>query len=295
MAGPLSVPLNALRATEIVARRGALAPAADELGVTIGAVSQHLRRAEERLGVSLFARTPHGLVPTAALQAALPRLSAGFSALGEAVDTLAPVENNVLTLTVASVFASRWLVWRLGQFAAIHPEIELRLVVTGSVIDLHRPDIDCAIRYGKGAWPGARSERLGGSRYRPVAAPALAKTLRTPADLGRVPVIEDRATMLSWAAWFAAAGAVMPVLSGPSFDDPALAFDAAASGQGVLLAVDLMSVDALRHGRLVRPFATVVDNWLGYWFVTPENRHRPSKVLAFRDWLGAEMEKCEEG
>ena len=73
MANPFPIPLNALRAIEIVARRGALAAAAEELGVTIGAVSQHVRRAEERLGLDLFERSPHGLVPTPALRSALPQ------------------------------------------------------------------------------------------------------------------------------------------------------------------------------------------------------------------------------
>lgn len=74
MASPFPIPLNAVRAIEIVARRGALAPAAEELGVTPGAVeSQHLRRAGERLGHELFERTPQGLRPTPALRQILPQ------------------------------------------------------------------------------------------------------------------------------------------------------------------------------------------------------------------------------
>ena len=107
MPSPFPIPLNAIRAIEIVARRGALAPAAEELGVTPGAVSQHLRRAEERLGLELFERTPQGLRPTAVLRQILPQLSGGFAALAEAVSGLRPGNENVLTLTVGSVFASR--------------------------------------------------------------------------------------------------------------------------------------------------------------------------------------------
>ena len=88
MTSPFPIPLNAIRAIEIVARRGALAPAAEELGVTPGAVSQHLRRAEERLGIELFERTPQGLRPTDALRAVLPQLTAGFNALAEGVANL---------------------------------------------------------------------------------------------------------------------------------------------------------------------------------------------------------------
>ena len=90
MPSPFFIPLNALRAIEIVARRGALSPAAEELGVTPGAVSQHIRRAEERLGIQLFERTPRGLVPTPELADQLPRLTEGFDHLATGLAGLRP-------------------------------------------------------------------------------------------------------------------------------------------------------------------------------------------------------------
>src|SRR5690606_7254049 len=117
MAGAFPIPLNAVRAIEIVARRGALAPAADELGVTPGAVSQHIRRAEQRLGLELFERTAQGLRPTPELRAVLPQLSAGFAALTDALAELRGGGSNVLVVTTGSVFASRWLIWRVARFS----------------------------------------------------------------------------------------------------------------------------------------------------------------------------------
>lgn len=288
MSTPFPIPLNAIRAIEIVARRGALAPAAEELGVTVGAVSQHIRRAEERLGIALFERTPQGLRATAQLRAVLPQLSGGFQSLADAMAALTPRHDNRLTLTVGAVFASRWLVWRLGRFTAAHPEIEVRLVVSAAMVDFRISDIDCGIRYGTGPWEGVAATRIGGETYRPVAAPALAARLSTPADLAKVPVIHDLTTMLSWEAWFAASGHTPPQLSGPSLTDPALAFDAAVSGQGVLLTVDMMAMDAVRDGRLVWPFETSVRSEQGYWFVTPAGRRDSRPVRLFREWLAAE-------
>jgi len=297
MASPFPIPLNALRAIEVVARRGSLAPAAEELGVTLGAVSQHLRRAEERLGIELFERTAQGLRPTPALRQALPQLSAGFSTLADALGGLSGGDENVLTLTTGNVFASRWLVWRLGRFSSRHPDIELRLVVTGRNIDLAHSDIDCAVRFGRGRWDGVSAEPMGGNAYRPVAAPELAARLKQPADLAELPVIRDTTTMLSWADWFKAAGiATPPTLRGPTFDDPSLAFDAAAAGQAVLLAVDQMSADSISDGRLVRPFDIAVDSGdLGYWFVTVAGRREPRKVRLFREWMRAEMPASRDG
>lgn len=296
MPGQIPVPLNALRAIEIVARRGALAPAADELGVTPGAVSQHINRAEARLGVNLFERTPRGLQPTPALAAVLPRLSAGFADLEDAVRGLRRNGDSVLTVTVASVFASRWLVWRVGRFAEANRGIELRLVVSNDTVDLRHSDIDCGVRFGGGHWPGVSAERIGGEWYRPVAAPALAARLHRPEDLTSVPVINDTATMLSWRAWWRAAGmAEPPATSGPTFDDPALAFDAAIAGQGVLLAVDMMSADAVSDGRLVRPFPVAAGSGVGYWLVTPPSGQPPARVRAFRDWLRHEVPASANG
>lgn len=295
MPSPFPIPLNAIRAIEIVARRGALAPAAEELGVTPGAVSQHLRRAEERLGLELFERTPQGLRPTPALRQILPQLSAGFTALADAVGALKPGNENVLTLTVGSVFASRWLIWRIAKFNKLHPEIEVRLVVTGTMIDLSHSDIDVGIRFGRGNWRGVTSELVGGSSYGPVAAPELAARLSSPADLVGVPVINDTSSMLPWDDWFAAVGIAPPPLSGPTLDDPALAFDAAISGQGVLMTVDMMSADAVSDGRLVRPFAAAVESQLGYWLIVAEGRREPKKVRLFREWLRAEVPDSVDG
>ncbi len=290
MASPFPIPLNAIRAIEIVARRGALAPAAEELGVTPGAVSQHIRRAEERLGLTLFERTPQGLKPTPPLKAVMPELTAGFSSLGDALLSLKGSQEGVLVLTTGSVFASRWLIWRVGKFTALNPGVELRLVITGSILDLQRPDVDCAIRYGRGDWPGVKAVPIGGTAFQPVCAPAVAAKLRSPQDLTKVPVIRDLTTMLSWDAWWKRVGfEVPPETHGPTFSDPALAFDAAISDQGVLMAVDMMSADAVSDGRLVRPFDAPVETDVQYWLVTAQGRRESHKFRKFREWLATEV------
>ena len=296
MSNPFPIPLNALRAIEIVARRGALAPAAEELGVTVGAVSQHLRRAEDRLGMQLFARTPQGLKPLPALAQVLPQLSAGFSALQEGLAELTGAHEGVLNVTVGSVFASRWLIWRVHKFSARHRGLEVRLTVTADMLDLSRPDLDCGIRYGEGDWPGVTATLIGGQEYQPVCAPQLLDRLRRPADLPEAPVIEDRTSMLDWPAWLEAAGLDPAAkLAGPVYSDASLAFDAAISGQGVLLAADMMSADAVSDGRLARPFALPVRGRGGYFLATARGRREPRKLALFRDWLAEEVPASRRG
>ena len=290
MVNPFPIPLNALRAIEIVARRGALAPAAEELGVTIGAVSQHLRRAEDRLGMELFARTPQGIKPLPALMQVLPQLTGGFTQLQDGLASLTGAHEGVLNVTVGSVFASRWLIWRVNKFSALYPGLEVRLTVTGAMLDLSRPDIDCGVRYGDGTWPGVDVSLIGGQEYQPVCSPLIRDRVKSPADLADVPVIADQTSMLDWPVWLKKAGLdpAMP-LNGPVYSDASLAFDAAISGQGILLAADMMTADAVSDGRLIRPFDLPVTGKRGYFLATAKGRREPKKLGFFRDWLAAEV------
>jgi DNA-binding transcriptional LysR family regulator len=295
MPSPFPIPLNALRAIEIVARRGALAPAAEELGVSIGAVSQHLRRAEERLGFELFERTANGLRPLPVLQNVLPQLSSGFTALADGLKALTATDDNVLNVTVGSVFASRWLIWRVHKFTAL-TGIEVRLTVTGAMLDLDRSDIDCGIRFGLGAWDGVEAQLIGGREYQPVCSPELLERHTSLDDLSALPVIADKTSMLDWPLWLEHAGLDPTVrLSGPTYSDASLAFDAAISGQGMLLAADMMSADAVSDGRLVRPFALSVTGPSGYFLATAKGRRPPRKLTTFRDWLNTEVPLSSDG
>lgn len=296
MSNVFPIPLNALRAIEIVARRGALAPAAEELGVTVGAVSQHLRRAEERLGVELFDRTPQGLRPLPVLTQVLPQLSAGFNALQDGIAGLVGTQEGVINVTVGSVFASRWLIWRVHKFNRAYPGLELRLDVSSAMRDLARPDIDCGIRYGSGDWPGVDSSLIGGEHFQPVCAPELLRRFGPRPDLAKTPVIADQTSMLDWPVWLASAGLDGGMkLSGPVYSDASLAFDAAISGQGILLAADMMSADAVSDGRLVRPFEQPVRGPRGYYLATARGQREPRKVQKFRDWLAREVPDSVHG
>src|SRR3954469_25844742 len=175
---PLSrIPLNALRAIDAVLRAGTLAKAAADLGVTAGAVSQQIPKAEGILGIALFDRTAAGLAPTATGEAMRPFLAAGFRSLNEAVAAASDGNERVLTITSAPAFTSRWLIPRLGRFAQRHPSIEIRFVATAELLDLSRGGIDLAIRLGRGDWSGLSAEKLMDQAMFPICTPRLARNL----------------------------------------------------------------------------------------------------------------------
>ena len=106
------VHLNGLRAVEAVARLGSLQAAAEELGVSIGAVSQQVIKTEQQLGRTLFERTSRGMVPVETAAEILSRLSDGMRHLSSAVTLAKRSDDRLLTISVAPVFAARWLVHR---------------------------------------------------------------------------------------------------------------------------------------------------------------------------------------
>lgn len=290
------VHLNGLRALEAVGRLGSLQAAAEELGVTVGAVSQQVIRAEEQLGRAIFDRTNRGLTQTAFGTPFLARLSAGFGQISEAVATTRRRDDAILTISVAPIFASRWLIHRIDRFAAAHPDISLRIEATTTLVDLARSDVDLGIRVGPGTWPDVRAEFLIPQVMFPVCAPALAEKIRTPADLATQPAVIDGNDQFTWERWLKAAGLDIPAPKARHvFSDASLCLDAALAGQGVLLAWPVLASWALKEGRLVAPFPLRVETGNGYYFVTTPGVPEPRKVSLFKRWLRAAIVEDEDG
>ncbi len=147
------VHLNGLRAVEVAGRLGTLAMAAEELGVSIGAVSQQILKTEQQLGRTLFMRTPRGLVPTPFGTQILAYLERGFRELSQGVALAQEPNRNLLTVSVAPVFAAKWLVPRLHSFQRAHPDLHVRIDSSIELVDLDHSDVDLAIRVGPGTWP----------------------------------------------------------------------------------------------------------------------------------------------
>jgi DNA-binding transcriptional LysR family regulator len=297
MANPLNrLPLQSLRAVEAVARLGSLARAAEDMGVTPGAVSQQVIRAERILGRPLFDRTPGGMVPAAAAAEVLSLLRRGFADLSAAVARAAPPGEDCLTVSMAPVLASRWLIWRLPRFRAAHPEIRVRLDAELALVEPAWGEVDLCIRVGRGNWPGVRAERLAAQVIFPVCAPDLLPRLRDHADLARVPVIRETKADFGWEDWLGPEGRrdVVPG-DGPLFSDAQLCLDAAISGEGVFLSFESLAADPLAMGRLAEPFRGRHATGNAYWIVTPAEGPVRRHVRAFADWLRAEFQAAGLG
>lgn len=291
-------PLNALRAFEAAARHLSFTKAAAELNVTPAAISHQVKSLEGYFGVALFRRLTRALLLTPAGQSVLPRLRDGFDMLAEACERLRSAESRrVLTVSVAPSLAARWLVTRLEGFRAAHPDIDIRLDANERLVDFARDDVDLAIRYGGGHYPGLHVEGLFRADAFPVCSPALLdgpKPLRRPADLARFRLLHvdwktSGDTWPTWAMWLKAAGVQgVDTERGPRFTDAHLAVQTAIDGHGVVLASEVLVADDLAEGRLVRPFETSAASDFGYYIVCPPELAETEKCGAFAAWLRAE-------
>jgi DNA-binding transcriptional LysR family regulator len=285
-----TVHLNGLRALEAVGRLGSLQAAADELGVSIGAVSQQVIKTEGQLGHAIFERTGKGLVATEIGRPILARLTDGVQKLSEAVALAHRRDNNCLTISVAPVFASRWLVRRFDNFAREHPEIVLRIDATMQLIDPAISDVDLGIRVGDGHWTDVQSELLLEQQVFPVCTPELAIGLTKPADVLRLPAVIDSRAMFTWNVWLRAAGLEgSPVNERHVFNDASLCLDAVLAGQGVMLAWQTLTSDVIADGRLVAPSGIRAKTGYGHYFITAKGARESRKVQIFKAWLRREL------
>jgi LysR family glycine cleavage system transcriptional activator len=296
-------PLNSLRAFEAAARHLNFSRAADELSVTPGAVSQQIQNLEDYVGAPLFKRTPKGLLLTDAAQTALPALREAFDRLAEAASLLtAAVDGRRLTITAAPSFAAKWLVPRLGAFEQKHPQVDVWLSAGLELVDLAAGEVDVAIRYGAGRYPGLEIKRLMSETVIPVISPGLlAETpLDTPDDLKRHILLHDGSpdpddSCPDWSMWLAARGLRgVDGMRGPRFNQSSLVIEAAVNGRGVALAKRTIAQADLDAGRLIAPLqiATAVD--FAYYLVHPKAKGRLPQVKAFIGWIEAEAVAHEE-
>lgn len=280
-------PLNALRAFESAARHLSFTRAATELHVTQAAVSQQVKGLEAYLGMALFRRGHRQLLLTDIGQVYARQVRQSFDMLRDATSR-ARLESggSDLTLSVTPSFAHKWLLPRLGRFAERHPSVVLRLHTGFEVMPLGQGTtaVQCAVRQGRGPYPGLFACALCDEEVFPVCAPALAGRLRSPADLAAVTVIRDEG--VPWLDWLLAAGLRASVIGkGPGFLDSSMALQAAIDGRGVTLGRTSLVTDDLAAGRLVEPFRLRLPFDLKHWFVCPPGHQTHEPVRAVYEWL----------
>jgi LysR family transcriptional regulator, glycine cleavage system transcriptional activator len=284
--------LNGLRAFEAAARHLSFTLAASELNVTQTAISHQIRRLEEELGIRLFVRQNRALALTAEARDYLPGVRAAFNDLRLATDRLLRKDDDkVLTVSTLASLAAKWLLPRLTDFQEHHPGIDVRITTSTSLVDFQRDNVDAAIRYGRGQWPGLRADWLMADELFPVCSPSLLrgdKPLRCPEDLKSHMLLHtSNANSDDWRLWLTAAGLPADIARQPgiTFDMIFMTIQAAIDGIGVAMGRTSYVRDDITKGRLVVPFKIALPADAGFYLVSPEGRREAPKLAAFRQWM----------
>jgi len=280
-------PLQALQAFEAAARHQSYSRAAEELALTHGAISHQIAALEVRVGTKLFRRQRNSKLLTDAGRMLLANVRQGLMLLERAFDVRPPTERRVaLTLSTLPSLARCWLLPRLSQFQRAHPDIDLLVDPSGALVDLQYDAVDIAIRYGGGSWPGVQQVLMMDDELFPVCSPRYrdGQLPPTPSDLVDCALLHN--PWQPWEPWLHAAGlSLRETARGVSYTDSALLLDAAADGQGVVLARRALAARDLAQGRLVRLFDIAIPDSNRYYLLWRHDHPRLNDVLRLRDWL----------
>ena len=232
--------LNGLRAFEAAARHLSFTRAAAELNVTQTAISHQIRRLEEQLGMPLFVRRNRALELTREAEDYLPAVRAAFEDLRRATERLRrPEREGLLTVSTTASLAAKWLVTRVAAFQDANPGIEVRITTSSHLVDFRREEVDMAVRYGRGNWPGLRAEWLMAEDMFPVCSPALLRReAAAQAGGSRQPHAAARHGVARGLAALAdrrRPAGLARARRGLSFDQSFMAIQAAVEGLGVAL------------------------------------------------------------
>ena len=289
--------LNGLRAFEAAARHLSFTNAASELNVTQTAISHQIKRLEDELGLKLFVRQNRALALTPQGHDYLPGVRAAFNDLRLATDRLKRRDNDhVLTVSTLASMASKWLLPRISAFQKAHPDIDVRITTSTSMVDFKSGDVDAAIRYGRGQWPGLRADWLTADDLFPVCSPALRsgkKALLKPQDLADYTLLHSSGGYDDdWRLWLTAAGLPADISKQPglTFDMIFMTLQAAIDGLGVAIGRTTYVEGDLAKGRLVVPFKIRLPADAGFYLVSPEAASDAPKLVAFREWLLASVQ-----
>jgi LysR family glycine cleavage system transcriptional activator len=286
--------LQALACFDAAARHESYTRAAQELALTQSAVSRQIGALEDYLGLALFRRTRHGVALTPEGADYARQIAPRLQALER--DTLDAMSRQgaagSISLAAVPTFATRWLMPRLPQLAATHPELLVHIETRTRPFLFTDTDFDAALYSGTAEqvsnWAGTRATLLIEEEVVPVCAPALlgARKRLQPRDLAGLPLLQQSTRPEAWRQWFEtmdveASGA----LSGPRYELYSMTAAAAAQGLGLALVPRLLIEPELARGELVVACPRPLRSGRCYWLVLPDRGEPRPALQAFVSWL----------
>lgn len=291
-----SPPMRAIQAFEAFGRLGSVTAAADELGVSPGAVSQQIRKAEDELGASLLERRGRTVTMTSLGRRYHAAISDGFDRIREAGNMLDRARSeSALTVSCLPSLASKWLAPQLFDWQAHNVGATVRLIGAEPEVRFGEDQVDFRVSYGAKMREYDHYAALFTDWVVPACSPALLerRPLRQPADILECPLLgiewaSDHRSPPTWAEWAASLGISYRRTSGEmAFSLSSAAIDAAINGRGFVLAQMSMAGDDIASGRLVVPFDVPLRLPDPYFLAWDRSALQKPHGAALRAWIVA--------
>lgn len=255
--------MRALQVFESFGRLGTATAAAAELGVTVGAVSQQLRKVEGELGLRLVQRKGKSIALTVRGQQYHIDIKSGFDQLRVAQSKLERVrKDQVLSISCLPSLASKWIGAQLFDWQTQHPKARILLVGSDPEPQFGTDDLDFRVSYGDLITRFDHRIELFTDWVVPACSPALLArfALERASDILNAPLLgiewaREQGQAPGWADWAAHIGAPRRKITREvAFSMSSAAIDAAINGRGFVLAQLSMAAEDIAAGRLVVPF-----------------------------------------
>lgn len=279
--------LAALRAFEAAARCQSFSKAARELNVTHAAIAHHVRSLEAEFSENLIVRQGRGVAVTPTGLQLAESLQSGFSIIANGVEKLrSQSEDRPLNISVTPAFATNWLMPRIGEFWAKHPEVSLNINPSISLVDIRKDGFDLAIRYGDGGWPNVKSELLTDGDFWVVSHPDLVKgrTVNCLPDVVGLPWLME-SHMVERKAIVEREGIDFQQIKLTLLNTNGLVLSAVTAGLGISVQPKSLVEREVEAGALIKICELNQEN-LGYYMVALPDR-QPKGLRAFQSWLRA--------
>ncbi|WP_343072347.1 LysR substrate-binding domain-containing protein [Roseibium litorale] len=285
--------LAILRCFEAAARHQSFTAAAEDLSLTQGAVSRHVRELEDHVGAALFRREGRGVRLTEAGRVLAENLAGDLERLRRTISHAVAAGETRQALSIATLptFGTRWLVPRLRSLRALSPDVELVLYSRGEPFDLAGSGIDAAIHFGSADWPGAQLTPLCPEGLVAVAAPSLAEEygLKGPADLLAMPLLHISSRPYLWDQFGQSlTDAARPARRGSSFDQFSLVIAAAIAGLGAAIIPRYLIEAEITSGALIEVAQVPPATGKAYFIATPSGVRNPL-AAQFISWIKGQV------
>ncbi|MGK9052523.1 LysR family transcriptional regulator [Neorhizobium petrolearium] len=286
--------LNALAVFALVAEERSFRAAAVRLGVTRSAVSQTIRRLEERLEIALVLRTTRSVSLTEAGERLYERIAPAVADMRVALERTEALKGRPrgrLRLAVSSI-AERFLSGPfLADFLQENPEVDLDITVTDEDFDIVAEGYDAGVRLGEVIAQDMIAVSVAGDeRQLAVCAPSYIDRRGMPshpAELASHSCIGWRPSPKSapyrWE--FAEGGKEFSVAVGPKVatNDMALMIKLAVAGAGITFGMEESFRPWIERGELVPVLEDYCPLFAGFYLYYPSRRNAAPKLRALVD------------